>query len=76
MVFQSHSGAPHLFEHQDTVARADTLGQLSDAALVQVGAREAAVVEENLGTAVLSVPLSCTQTHHTQRKSCASRQKP
>ena len=61
MVFRSHSGAPHLFEHQDTVARANTLGQLSDAALVQVGARKAAVVEVDLRTAVLPVPLSCTK---------------
>ena len=50
----------HLFEDEDTVSRADELRQLGDASLVEVGPREAAVVEVYLGTAVFAVPMSCT----------------
>ena len=58
--------APHLFQHQDTVARPDELGQLCDAALVEVGPGEAAVVEVDLWTAVLPVPLPCSYGPHTE----------
>lgn len=49
----------HLFEYEDTVPRADELRELSDATLVEVRPREAAVIEVDFGAAVFSVPLSC-----------------
>lgn len=48
----------HLFEHEDTVSRANELRQLCNASLVKVRARETAVVEVDLGTAVFPIPLS------------------
>lgn len=58
-----HSRTPHLFKHKDTVSRANELRQLCDAPLVKVRPRETAVVEVDLGTAVLAVPLSCVWTY-------------
>lgn len=54
----------HLFEHKDTVSRANELRQLCNASLVQVRPRETAVVEVDLGTAVFPVPRSCTRTQN------------
>lgn len=50
---------PYLFEYEDTVPRADELRELSDATLVEVRPREAAVIEVDFGAAVFSVSLSC-----------------
>lgn len=56
----NHEGPySHLFEHQDTVSRTDELRKLRDASLVQVRPGEAAVVEVDLGAAVLPVALTC-----------------
>lgn len=59
MLFIQLTKLPHLFEHKDTVSRTNKLGQLCDASLVKVRARETAVVEVNLRTAVFPVPLPC-----------------
>lgn len=57
-----HGRTLHLFKHKDTVSRANELRELCNAALVKVRPRETAVVEVDLGTAVLPVPLSCVWT--------------
>lgn len=62
-IVNSWTSLPHLFEHKDTVSRANELRQLCNASLVKVRPRETAMVEVDLGTAVLPVPLSCMWTY-------------
>lgn len=57
------SPPPHLFEYEDTVPRADELGELSDASLVEVRPGEAAVIKVDFGAAVFPVALPCAWTH-------------
>lgn len=52
-------GQLYLLEDQHAFARPHRLRQLGDPALVEVGAREAAVVDEELRAAVLPVGGSC-----------------
>lgn len=54
---------PHLFEHEDTVPRADELRKLCNASLVEVRPRETAVIEVDFGAAVFPVPLACVWTY-------------
>lgn len=59
---------PHLFEHEDTVPRADELRQLCDASLVEVRPRETAVIEVDFGAAVFPVPLACVWTYEDKNQ--------
>lgn len=54
----------YLLQDQHALAWPHRLRQLSDPALIEVGAREAPVVDEKLRTAVLPVHRSCAEEKH------------
>lgn len=59
-IHQHRPPCTHLFQHKNTVSRADELRQFSNASLVQVRPRETAVVEIDFRAAVFPIPRSCT----------------